>query len=175
MGSTSAQSLTLALLIASMLGGSMAYKGWGWGQGYNYSHWGHGHVYRHPNSTQGPNRINVGDSENWHFGFNYTKWAINHGPFYLNDILVFKYDPPSSNNTHPHSIYMLPDLASFVNCNFSQARMLASTTQGADEGFEFKLKSWQPYYFACGESNGYHCSNGGMKFLVVPVLRGWNF
>lgn len=89
-------------------------------------------------------------------------------------IAVFKYDPPK-NDSHPHSVYLLPDLKSLNSCNFSQARMLASTTQGDDEGFEFALKSWRPYYFACGESNGIHCNLGGMKFMVMPALRGWNF
>ena len=88
--STSAQATLLtALLTACMLAGCTANKGWGWGYGgFNYSRWHHGPVYRHPNATtQGPDKINVGGSENWHFGFNYTDWSIKHGPFYLNDVL----------------------------------------------------------------------------------------
>ncbi|KAG5143684.1 hypothetical protein JHK82_019379 [Glycine max] len=42
--------------------------------------------------------------------------------------------------------------------------MLANPKQGAEEGFKFVLKKWQPYYFACGERNGFHCNNGQMKF-----------
>lgn len=41
----------------------------------------------HKNATQRSNRIVVGGSENWHFGFNYTDWAIKNGPFFLNDTL----------------------------------------------------------------------------------------
>jgi len=26
----------------------------------------------------------MGDSYHWNFSFNYTDWAIKHGPFYLN-------------------------------------------------------------------------------------------
>ena len=29
----------------------------------------------------------MGDSYHWNYGFNYTEWAIKHGPFYLNDTL----------------------------------------------------------------------------------------
>lgn len=32
-------------------------------------------------------KIVVGGSEKWHFGFNYTNWAIKHGEFYINDAL----------------------------------------------------------------------------------------
>ena len=32
-------------------------------------------------------RIVVGGSEHWHFGFNYTDWAIKAAPFYKNDTL----------------------------------------------------------------------------------------
>ncbi|KAG5038556.1 hypothetical protein JHK86_019396 [Glycine max] len=44
--------------------------------------------------------------------------------------------------------------------------MLANPKQGAEEGFKFVLKKWQPYYFACGERNGFHCNNGQMKFAT---------
>lgn len=29
----------------------------------------------------------VGGSEGWHLGYNYTDWAINNSPFYINDKL----------------------------------------------------------------------------------------
>ncbi|KAL5538704.1 hypothetical protein UlMin_044014, partial [Ulmus minor] len=70
-------------------------------------------------------------------------------------------------------VYQLPDLRSFKNCDFSNAKKLANWTQGAGEGFKFALDKWQPYYFACGESNGFHCKVGLMKFFVMPMLRGW--
>lgn len=31
--------------------------------------------------------IEVGGSEGWHIGFNYTDWAIKNSPFYINDKL----------------------------------------------------------------------------------------
>ncbi|KAJ4716365.1 Plastocyanin-like domain protein [Melia azedarach] len=46
-----------------------------------------------------PARSLVGGSEPWHFGFNYSDWAFQNAPFYVNDVLVFKYDPPSEIRT----------------------------------------------------------------------------
>lgn len=71
-------------LIASMLAISTANKDWQYG---NYSGWGFSHSSYHLNKTQGPNKIVVGGSENWHFGFNYTEWALKNGPFYIKDTL----------------------------------------------------------------------------------------
>uniref|UniRef100_A0A2N9J9E9 Phytocyanin domain-containing protein n=1 Tax=Fagus sylvatica TaxID=28930 RepID=A0A2N9J9E9_FAGSY len=164
MGFTIAQGLMLLLLTASTLAVSMANKDWQSGN------WPFRGPY-HPNNTQVSNRIIVGDSQHWHFGFNYTDWAIKHGPFYLNDTLVFKYDPPNA-TTFPHSVYLLPNLRSFVTCDLRRATKLANVTQGGGEGFEFLLKRpWQPHYFACGERNGFHCVNGTMKFFVMPIFR----
>lgn len=88
---------------------------------------------------------------------------------------VFKYDPPSENNTHPHSVYLFNDFWSFRQCNLKRARMLANWSDGAGDGFKFELaRPWRPYYFACGESQGFHCTNGNMKFFVVPAMRWWN-
>jgi len=84
---------------------------------------------------------------------------------------VFKYDPPSDTNTHPHSVYLLPNLWSFLKCDLSRAKLVASETQGGGDGFEFVLKSWQPHYFACGGGAGFHCNNGTMKFFVMPMFR----
>ena len=33
------------------------------------------------------NTIVVGGSEDWRFGFNYTDWALQNSPFYINDTL----------------------------------------------------------------------------------------
>jgi len=33
------------------------------------------------------NTIVVGGSEGWRFGFNYTDWALQNSPFYINDTL----------------------------------------------------------------------------------------
>ncbi|XP_043714099.1 blue copper protein 1a-like [Telopea speciosissima] len=114
--------------------------------------------------------IMVGGSEGWHFGFNYTDWAFENGPFYLNDTLVFKFDPPNS-TTFPHSVYLLRDFWSFLRCDLKKDKMVANVTDGGGEGFKFVLKRWQPYYFSCGERNGFHCNVGRMKFVVFPMPR----
>ncbi|XP_059435991.1 uncharacterized protein LOC132168925 [Corylus avellana] len=124
-----------------------------------------------PKYTHSPNKIIVGGSEGWHFNFSYTDWALKNGPFYLNDTLVFKYDPPTENTTIPHSVYLLPNLRSFLTCNLTGAQMLADVTQGGGQGFEFVLKNWKPHYFACWQHDGIHCSLGKMKFFVMPMPR----
>ncbi|KAK8568149.1 hypothetical protein V6N13_106083 [Hibiscus sabdariffa] len=150
------QGMVLVLVAASMVGVSLANKEWG----------------SHPhNHTTSPKRVIVGGSENWHFGVNYTDWSLKNAPFYLNDTLVFKYDPPS-NTTFPHSVYLLPNLKSFLNCDLRRAKVIANPTQGSGNGFEFVLKKRKPYYLACGERNGFHCKVGLMKFAVVP-MRHW--
>ncbi|CAK9179705.1 unnamed protein product [Ilex paraguariensis] len=172
MASKYAQGLFL-LATASILAVAMANKNFSsgtgyWNNGFNYTNWG----FKHPNVSRGSNRIVVGGSEGWHFGFNYADWAIKNAPFYWNDTLVFKYDPPSANNTRPHSVYLFSNLWSFLTCDLRRAKRIAGTTQGGGQGFEFVLKRWEPHFFACGESNGFHCTNGTMKFFVMPLMRG---
>ena len=77
MGYTFAQGLVLVLAIASMLGVGFANKDWGSGWGSHHPH----------NHTNGPKKIIVGGSQNWHFGFNYTDWSLKNAPFYFNDTL----------------------------------------------------------------------------------------
>lgn len=86
---------------------------------------------------------------------------------------VFKYDPPNS-TTFPHSVSLLNDFRSFVNCDFKGAKLVGTVAQGGGKGFEFVLKESKPYYFACGEHGGKHCTVGLMKFFVWPLtpLRG---
>ncbi|KAI3675278.1 hypothetical protein L1987_84866 [Smallanthus sonchifolius] len=86
------------------------------------------------------------------------------------DGVLFKFDPPSDTNIHPHSVYLLPNLWSFLRCDLRWAKRVANTSQGGGQGFEFVLNKWKPYYFACGESNGFHCQSG-MKFFVMPSFR----
>ncbi|KAK6241022.1 Phytocyanin domain - like 10 [Theobroma cacao] len=178
MGFTHAHGLILVLIAASMLGGSMGSKDWGHSSNYTGWGWGWGSGWGSQNNqtlnqTEGPNKIIVGGSENWHYGFNYSEWAFQNAPFYFNDTLVFKYDPPS-NNTFPHSVYLFHDFWSYLNCDLKRAKMIASPTQGGGDGFEFVLKRWRSHYFACGERNGVHCKAGGMRFMVVPLLRWHN-
>lgn len=146
--------------------------GWPAPAGYNFSR-GSDCPFSKRNQTQGPNKIVVGGSNNWNFGFNYTDWALKSGPFYINDVLVFKYNA-SANGLPGHSVYMLPDFWSYLKCDLSRAKRIATTTQGGGQGFEFKLTKWQPHYFACGEHNGIHCHLGMMKFFVMPIFRSRN-
>lgn len=138
--------------------------------GFNFTA---GWPWKGPNVPPSSRRFVVGDDQKWHFGFNYTNWAIKNGPFYLNDTLVFKYDPPS-NTTYPHSVYLLRNYQSFMNCDLRRAKRLASVTQGGGNGFELVLKNKKPYYLACGEHNGIHCKDGLMKFSVIPLIR-WGY
>ena len=69
MGFTIAQGLVIVFLIASTMAGSTA------------------RPCGNSNNTQTPKSIVVGDSHHWTYGFTYSKWAIKHGPFYLNDTL----------------------------------------------------------------------------------------
>ncbi|XP_039127842.1 uncharacterized protein LOC120263928 [Dioscorea cayenensis subsp. rotundata] len=113
-------------------------------------------------------KIIVGDSNHWRFGFNYTDWAMKNAPFYQHDSLVFMYDPPNS-TTPPHSVYLLKDLNSFLACNLKGAKLVGSVVQGGGQGLEFVLKKRKPHYFACGEHSGVHCNLGLMKFSVFPI------
>ncbi|KAK7362671.1 hypothetical protein VNO77_04791 [Canavalia gladiata] len=170
------ESLTLLIITTSMFTVSMANKNWSFGFNNNYTDWWSTWGSHHQNKThQEPRKIIVGGSEHWHFGYNYTNWAFKTAPFYLNDTLVFKYDAPNA-TSFPHSVYLFPNFWSFLNCDVKKAKKLADPTQGAGEGFNFVLNKWQPYYFACGERNGFHCNNGQMKFAVMPMLRPfWPF
>ena len=87
-------------------------------------------------------------------------------------VSVFKYDAPNA-TTHPHSVYLFSDFWSFMKCDLKSAKMVGNITQGVGEGFQIVLKKWQPYFFACGERDGFHCTNGGMKFSVMPMLHSF--
>ncbi|PKA49123.1 Blue copper protein [Apostasia shenzhenica] len=115
-------------------------------------------------------KINVGGSLNWTFGFNYTDWALKSAPFFVNDSLMFKYDPPNS-TTHAHSVYLLKDSRSLLACDLRKATLAGNVTQGTGEGFEFTLRKRKNYFFVCGELAGFHCSAGLMRFSVRPIKR----
>lgn len=81
--------LTLLVITASMFAVTMANKDWP-SFGFNHTDWRSrfGNHHHHINKTeQQPKKIIVGGSENWHFGYNYSDWAMKSGPFYLNDTL----------------------------------------------------------------------------------------
>ncbi|KAI3440330.1 Phytocyanin domain-containing protein [Psidium guajava] len=106
--------------------------------------------------------IVVGGSENWRYGYNYTDWALKNSPFFINDKLVFKYGPP-------HNVYLLPNLYSYVKCDFKGANLLAGPSNGAGNGFEVVLNQYRLYYFA--SSSDKDCSDGLMKFFAFPLPR----
>ncbi|KAK4424182.1 hypothetical protein Salat_1611600 [Sesamum alatum] len=165
----------VVLVVACMFDAAMATKncttGYNAGRNHTNGFWGFA---GRKNTTLGSRRIIVGGSDhNWRFGFNYTDWAIKNAPFYLNDTLVFKYDPPND-TTFSHSVYLLPDFWSFQNCDLKRARKIGEVSDGSGDGFEFVLKRWQPHYFACGERDGFHCKVGLMKFSVWPLMRWHN-
>lgn len=88
---TVADKLFLILAVASMLVAvTVANKDWyygGGGGGFNYTTnwpwWGP----RNESNANGPNKIIVGGSDHWRFGFNYSVWAFQNAPIYVNDIL----------------------------------------------------------------------------------------
>ncbi|KAK8683841.1 hypothetical protein V6N13_039887 [Hibiscus sabdariffa] len=82
----------------------------------------------------------------------------------LPNMAVFKYD-----NATAHSVYMLPNLWSYLVCDFSQAKLLSNPAEGGGDGFEFVLNQWRVFYFASGEGND--CEDGLMKLVVVPWPR----
>jgi len=82
--------LTLLVLTTSMFTVTMANKDWPSFGNFNYTDWWSrfGNHHHQINKTeQQPKKIIVGGSQNWHFGYNYSDWAIKNGPFYLNDTL----------------------------------------------------------------------------------------
>ncbi|KAG6425212.1 hypothetical protein SASPL_115638 [Salvia splendens] len=119
----------------------------------------------------------VGGSEGWRYGYNYTDWALKHGTFYINDTIVFKHVAMNtSNESESHSVYLLPNLYSYVQCDFSRAQLLSNPSQVEESaGFSYQLTQWRPQYFASGEGDGSaDCNKGLMKFVAVPLPRWFN-
>lgn len=80
--------LAVLVMATFMLAIATSNKDWSTAAG-NWNHTGAGDFwgFKHKNATQRSNKIIVGGSENWRFGFNYTDWAIKNGPIFLNDAL----------------------------------------------------------------------------------------
>ncbi|KAL0702467.1 hypothetical protein Bca4012_058589 [Brassica carinata] len=154
-------------------------SGWGWGpKNTNNSGsgrsgsgcgWG-GHSKGYNVTYNAPRKIIVGGNKEWTYGFNYSDWAFKTAPFFLSDILVFKYNPPAP---FTHSVYLFSNPSSYEKCDVKKGKMIASPKQGAGNGFELVLTKVKPYYISCGEHDGAHCSNGTMKFTVMPILPRW--
>ena len=85
------RSLILIVAAASMLVTvSEANRDWYYGGGFNYTThwpWGPRNDSHSLNNTNEPNKIIVGGSDHWHYGFNYSVWAFQNNPFYVNDVL----------------------------------------------------------------------------------------
>ena len=83
--------LTLFVIVTtSMFTVTMANKDWPSFANFNYTDWWSrfgNHNYQINKTQEESNNIIVGGSQNWHFGYNYSDWAIKNGPFYLNDTL----------------------------------------------------------------------------------------
>ena len=77
---------------------------------------------------------------------------------------VFKYEnaPP----VH-HNVYLFKDFAHYQACDFSEATLLANSTQGTAPGFEYKLPERGWYHFGC--SVPAHCTEGLMKFITANL------
>ncbi|KAI6677884.1 hypothetical protein NL676_038680 [Syzygium grande] len=117
--------MMLVVIASAMMGASVAYSEWNNNNGYAWPP-------KQDNSPAEvpPKKIIVGGLENWHFGFDYSAWAHKNGPFYVNDTLVFKYDPPSDKNTHPHSVYVFQTFWSYMRCDLKRATMVANVSDG---------------------------------------------
>ncbi|GAU36148.1 hypothetical protein TSUD_316770 [Trifolium subterraneum] len=124
------------------------------------------------NKARARRSILVGDSHGWRAGTNYTQWAIKNSPFRINDTLVFKY-PPKGNSKVVPSVYLLPNMWSYMTCEFRGAKLLGSEFQGAGEGLKIELNEMKPYYFASDEGNAYDCIAGLTKFIAVPSTRSF--
>ncbi|RVW49780.1 hypothetical protein CK203_070019 [Vitis vinifera] len=165
MGFTSGQGVvTLLVLTASLLAVGMANRpiegkpANHWNSGFNHSSWGPRNNPFHPNNTRLPRSSSSVDRSAGATALTTLIGLSRMDPSTLTILWVslFKYDPPNS-TTFPHSVYLLPNFGSFLTCDLSRAKQVATVAQGGSKGFEFVLKNLWPHYFACGEHNGLHC------------------
>ncbi|KAL3729527.1 hypothetical protein ACJRO7_026638 [Eucalyptus globulus] len=84
--------MELVVIASEMMGASVAYPGW---NDHN------GHAW--PPKFK---KVVVEGSENWHFGFDYSAWAHENGPFYVNDTLESMQIPPQATLSSRHSLTM---------------------------------------------------------------------
>ncbi|KAL1215815.1 hypothetical protein V5N11_024348 [Cardamine amara subsp. amara] len=158
---------------------------WGWGSsngssGTGSTHNGHSSGSNHSRSTGTRHNHTAPISHRrkievtvWKSGFNYTTWASNHAPFYVKDVLDFKYNNDqtqsktkhSNNKSNKNNVYLLPDLRSYKSCDVSIGKKLVARG-GSSSGFKLFLRKAQTYYFASEDHNG---CNHNMKFSVHPI------
>ncbi|VVB14246.1 unnamed protein product [Arabis nemorensis] len=79
----------------------------------------------------------------WKKGFKYQEWVAKNSPFYINDVLVFKYN----SNNKENNVYLLQDLRSYVRCDVKKGKKLVARG-GSSGGFKLLLQRTQTYYFA---------------------------
>ncbi|ESQ53751.1 hypothetical protein EUTSA_v10026950mg [Eutrema salsugineum] len=112
----------------------------------------------------------------WKSGFDYQEWASKHAPFYVNDVLVVKYNNNNNDRTksktkhsNKNDVYLLPDSRSYKRCDVNRGKKLvARGSSKSSLGFKLLLRKTQTYYLASGDHNG---CNHNMKFSVSPVPR----
>lgn len=84
---------------------------------------------------------------------------------------MFNYNPPKD-KAAAYTVHLLPNLWSYITCDFSKAKLLATLEEGGagsgGSGFVVELDQWRPYYFASNGGDGRHCNDGLMKFFAVP-------
>ncbi|KAI6677883.1 hypothetical protein NL676_038679 [Syzygium grande] len=67
----------------------------------------------------------------------YPRWNNNNGYAWPpKQYDVFKFDPPSDNNTHPHSVYVFQNFWTYMRCDLKRATKVANVSDGAGDGFE---------------------------------------
>ncbi|CAA7013491.1 unnamed protein product [Microthlaspi erraticum] len=103
----------------------------------------------------------------WQSGFDYKEWAIKHAPFYVNDVVAFKFNNGQKTNKNKTDVYLLPDMRSYKLCDVSGGRKLVPKNREAwsinTGGFTFLLRRRQIYYFVSGDRTG---CNHKMKFAL---------
>ncbi|RVW61152.1 hypothetical protein CK203_020618 [Vitis vinifera] len=151
MGFTSGQGVvTLLVLIASLLAVGMANRPISgkpanhWNSGFNHSIWGPETILSTPIIPGLPRSSSSVDR--------------SAGATALTTLIGLSRMDPSTltilGTTFPHSVYLLPNFGSFLTCDLSRAKQVATVAQGGSKGFEFVLKNLWPHYFACGNTMG---------------------
>ncbi|CAE6160787.1 unnamed protein product [Arabidopsis arenosa] len=133
--------------------------GWGWSSDGTDTNWGWG------SSSGSHHSSGTGSTHN--------QWSSKHAPFYVNDVLVFKYnnnDQTQSKTKHhnkkKNDVYLLPDMKSFKRCDVARGKKLVARGGSSSRGFKLLLRKVQTYYFASGDHIG---CNHNMKFSIHPI------
>ena len=63
-----------------------------------------------------------------------------------------------------HNVYLFPNKADFDNCDFANAKELATSDQSP---FTYKSSSTGTFYFGCAVGDGFHCNQPQKLELTV--------